>query len=163
MTDLFHTATYRGCHIRQNAADAVSRPTFGSILQTTYSCVNSSADQNCNYDVHVLSTHQGNGDEISWNNVLSTGDINVDISVNGEEHSNKSLVLVLLNHYPMNWILDVPAGVIIDRVLLVSTTCIVKLPGKAIDQKMDMRIWPSPQAACPAFYNFLRKVGGHGS
>ena len=118
----FHTATYNGCHILQNAADAVSRPTFESILQTTYSCVNSSANKNCNYDVHVLSTHRGNGDSISWNTVLGTGDINVDISVNGEEHSNKSLVLVLLSHYPMNWILNVPTGVIIDKVLLVSTT-----------------------------------------
>ena len=122
----FHTATYKGCHIQQNATDAVSQPTFGSILQTTYSCVNSSADKNCNYDVHVLSTHRGNGDTISWHKILSTGDINVDVSVNREEHSNKSLVLVLLSHYPINWILDVPAGIIIDKVLLVSTTCIGK-------------------------------------
>ena len=116
----FHAATYKGCHIQQNATDAVSRPMFGSVLQTTYSCVNTSADKNCNYDVHVLSAHQGNGDSINWNTVLGTGDINVDISYNGKEVSNKSLVLVLLSHYPMNWILNVPTNVTIDKVLLVS-------------------------------------------
>ena len=74
---------------------------------------------NCgNYDVHVLSTFEGNGDIISWNDVLSTGDINVVISVSGT--GNRSLVLVLLNHYPLNWILDIPNGVVIEKILLVS-------------------------------------------
>ena len=42
------------------------------------------------------------------------------ISVNGDSNPSKSLVLVLLSHYPMSWTLDVPSGVIIEKVLLVS-------------------------------------------
>ena len=40
------------------------------------------------------------------------------MSVNGE--GNKSLVLVLLSHYPMDWMLNIPNGVVIAKVLLVS-------------------------------------------
>ena len=58
----------------------------------------------------------GNGDFLR-----STGDINVVISARGS--GNKPLVLVLLNHYPMEWILDVPNGVVIEKVLLVSVYC----------------------------------------
>lgn len=67
-----------------------------------------------------MSAFRGNGASISWNNVLSAGTINVAISVNGDGNSSKSLVLVLLSHYPMSWTLDVPSGVIIEKVLLVS-------------------------------------------
>lgn len=110
-------ALYDGCHIRQNATDAAGRATYKNRPQTTYSCINDT-DKNCDYAVHVLSTFRGNGDTISWAEVLSTGDINVAISVNGT--GNRSLVLVLLDHYPLNWILDIPSGVVIEKILLVS-------------------------------------------
>ena len=111
-------AIYKGCHIRQNAPDVIGHPTYKSVSQTTYSCVNSSGVNCGNYDLHVLSTFKGNGDIISWSDVLSTGDINVVISVSGT--GNRSLILVLLNHYPLNWILDIPNGVVIEKILLVS-------------------------------------------
>jgi hypothetical protein len=113
----FSAAVYDGCHIQKNATDATGRATYQSSPQATYGCVKNT-DTNCDYDVHVLSTFEGNGDVISWLNVLSTGDINVAISVGGT--GDKSLVLVLLNHYPLNWVLDVPSGVVIEKVLLVS-------------------------------------------
>jgi len=47
------------------------------------------------------------------------GTINVDITVNGDGNSSKSLVLVLLSHYPASWILDITNGVTIEKVLLV--------------------------------------------
>ena len=96
--------------------DALGHPTYNSVSQTTYSCINTTSC--ASYDVHVLSTFRGNGDSINWNNVLGTGDINVEISVNGT--GNKPLVLVLLNHYPQNWILQIPSGVVIEKILLVS-------------------------------------------
>lgn len=90
---------------------------YRNVPQTTYSCVNNT-DTNCDYEVHVLSTFRGNGDIINLNDVRSTGDTNVVISVSGT--GNKSLVLVLLDHYPLHWILDVPSGVVIGKILLVS-------------------------------------------
>lgn len=119
-TIIFHTANYNGCHIQQNATDAVGWPTFKTNPQTTYSCVNSTANRNCNYDVHVLSATRGNGDSLSLRRVLSVGTINVAVSVNGNGNSRKSLVLVLLSRYPLNWILDIPSSIIIEKVLLVS-------------------------------------------
>ena len=116
------TAKYEGCHIQQNATDIVGQPTYQNVPQTTYSCVNAK-DRNCQYEVHVVSSNQGNGDIESWSRVLSAANTTIAISVNGtgSRPGNKSLILVLLSHYQMNWVLDIPNGVIIDKVLLVSS------------------------------------------
>ena len=98
-----------------NASDAASQVTHTGVAQTTYSCVNSSAVRNCDYDVHVLSTYRGNG-----TSVRETISITVDIHLNNGLLSEKSLVLVLLSHYPTYWTLNVPSGLMIARVLLVS-------------------------------------------
>ena len=111
------TAKYKGCHIQQNATDVIGQPTYKNVPQTTYSCVNTK-DRNCQYEVHVVSSYQGNGDIESWSRVLSAANTTVSISANGS--GNKSLVLVLLSHYQMNWVLDIPSGVVIEKVLLVS-------------------------------------------
>ena len=68
-----------------------------------------------------MSSYRGNGDIESWSRVLSTANTTVSISVNGTGNSNP-LVIVLLSHYQMNWVLDVPSGVVIEKVLLVSET-----------------------------------------
>ena len=80
----------------------------------TYSCVNNTAVRNCNYDVHVLSYRRGNGDFS-----IGTSNTNVDITFD-RVGNNRSLILVLLSHYPTYWMLNVPSGVTIARVLLVS-------------------------------------------
>ena len=67
-----------------------------------------------------MSSYQGNGEIESWSRVLSGANTTVVISVNGT--GNKSLVLVLLSHYQMNWVLDIPSGVVIEKILLVSET-----------------------------------------
>ena len=90
---------------------------YENVPQTTYSCVNT-RDRNCQYDVHVVSAYQGNGDVESWSRVLSSANTTVSISVNGS--GNKSLILVLLSHYQMNWMLDIPSGAVFEKVLLVS-------------------------------------------
>ena len=43
------------CRIEQDSSFAVGTPTFEGRLQTTYSCV---ANENCDYDVHVISKYQ---------------------------------------------------------------------------------------------------------
>ena len=77
-----------------------------------------------------MSSYQGNGDIESWSRVLSASNTTVAISVNGS--GNKSLILVLLSHYQMNWVLDIPRGVTIEKILLVSDAfnLIVEAEGK---------------------------------
>ena len=67
-----------------------------------------------------MSAYRGNGGVESWSRVLSSANTTVSISVNGS--GNKSLILVLLSHYQMNWMLDIPSGVVFEKVLLVSKT-----------------------------------------
>ena len=92
---------------------------YENVPQTTYSCVNT-RDRNCQYEVHVVSSYRGNGDVESWSRVLSSANTTVSISVNGTGNKSLILVLVLLSHYQMNWVLDIPSGVAFEKVLLVS-------------------------------------------
>ena len=87
-------------------------PTFSGQSQTTYSCV---ADENCNYDVHIISNYEGNGH--TGFRVHNTGNTDVQLSVSSQ--GSKPLVLVFVSYEPVNWILDIPSGVVIEKVLLV--------------------------------------------
>lgn len=66
-----------------------------------------------------MSSYRGNGDVESWSRVLSSANTTVSISVNGTGNKSLILVLVLLSHYQMNWVLDIPSGVVFEKVLLV--------------------------------------------
>ncbi len=105
------TATVGSCHITRDADNAVGTPTFVGTSQTTYSCV---ANDNPNYDVHVISNYGGNG-----YNDFQVSNTSVHLSVSGT--SSKSLILVFISYEPVNWILDIPSGVTIDKAILVST------------------------------------------
>ena len=87
-------------------------PTFNRQSQTTYSCV---ADENCNYDVHIISNYEGDGH--TGFRIHNTGNTNVRLSVSGQ--GSKPLILVFVSYEPVNWILSIPSGVVIDKVLLV--------------------------------------------
>ena len=103
-----------GCNIEMGAHTSVGTPTYGGTSQTTYSCINSNG--NCNYDVHVIGNYESNG---------HTGTTNVYISVSGE--GTKPLILVFESYEPVNWILSIPSGVIIQRVLLVCVVIVKSL------------------------------------
>ena len=88
-------------------------PTYEGQSQTMYSCI---ANENCNYDVHVISNYEGNGH--TGFRIHNTGTTNVQMNVSGQ--GLKPLVLVFVSYEPVNWILDIPSSVIIEKVLLVS-------------------------------------------
>ena len=88
-------------------------PTFEGQPQTTYSCI---ANENCNYDVHILGNYEGNG-HLGFR-IHHTGNTIVNIRVSGQD--SKPIVLVFVSYEPVNWILNIPSGVVIERVLLVS-------------------------------------------
>ena len=81
--------------------------------QITSSCV---ANDNCHNSVHVISmykTHLQNPGA-----AIRPGTINVHISVTGED--DKLLILILTSYYPIQWRLNIPNGVVFDKVIVVS-------------------------------------------
>ena len=79
-----------------------------------YSCTpGSSSTQN---EIHVLSVFKGNDTRPP-----SAGDTIVDIV--GSSKSGRPVILVLGSYLSVNWILNLPAGVNISKVILVSTWC----------------------------------------
>ena len=74
------------------------------------------ANENCNYDVHVISNYESDGSH-GFRRTRTTGTTNVDVRVTGD--GSKPLILVFVSYEPVRWILSVPQGVVIERVLLV--------------------------------------------
>lgn len=111
--DIFHAATFGSCRIEADAGNNVGTSTHSRDSQpmTVYSCV---ANDNCNYDVHVVGCYE------SYNHGYSHRIRSTDVSVNVQGQSSKPLILVLLSYEPINWILSIPTDVLIDTVIVVS-------------------------------------------
>ena len=96
-----------------NSSTALAKPNIQQQQgYSIYSCT--PRNRSTQYEVHVLSV----------NKVLSMspptpGNANVNIVTHG--HSNRPIVLVLASFGPVNWILNLPAGISINKVILVST------------------------------------------
>ena len=71
--------------------------------------------------MHVLSVHEASNRRPS-----SAGNVTVNIVSSGR--SDRPIVLVLASYEPVNWILNLPAGITISKVILVSTTKEMKSP-----------------------------------
>ena len=104
-------------------------PTYTGRAQTTYSCV---ANDNCNYDVHVIANYESNGH--TGFRVHNTGNTGVNLRVTGT--STKPLILVFVSYEPVRWTLSIPSGVVIDRVILSSyyldNSSVVYSPGQVL-------------------------------
>ena len=118
---MLYVAISGHCHIERGASSAVGTPTYNGQSQTTYSCV---ANENCNYDVHVISNYEGDYNH-GFGPVTRSGNTNVELRVSGR--GSKPLVLVFVSYEPVNWIVSIPSGVSIHKVLLVSisTQCLL--------------------------------------
>ena len=106
------------CHVRNEANNAVASATFrGSPSRygyTTYSCV---ANDNCDNEVHVIGNYESNGH--SGFRVHNDGFTNLYLTVTGS--SSRPLILVLASYEHVQWTLHIPSGVVIDRVIIVSS------------------------------------------
>ena len=126
MLKTIYIANVGSCHIERGASTAIGTPTYGGQSQTTYSCV---AGGNCNYDVHVIGNYESNGH--TGFRVHNTGNTNVNLRVSGPNQGSQPLVLVFVSYEPINWILHIPSGVVIDRILLVTASawkhCVIYL------------------------------------
>ncbi|XP_072051923.1 uncharacterized protein [Amphiura filiformis] len=103
-----------GCSIEQSAK-AVAIPSYEDTIQLTYSCIPNFLNKN--YNVHILSNHEGNGN--SQYQIHSPGITNVYIEVSDQDF--RPIVLILTSKEPVRWILSVsPRTAIIDEVILIS-------------------------------------------
>ena len=100
-----------GCKIEVNSATALAKPNNQQQLgYSTYSCTPSSSSTQ--YEVHVLSVY-----EVINRRPPTAGNANVNIVSRGK--SNRPIVLVLASYEPVNWILHLPVGISISKVVLV--------------------------------------------
>ena len=102
-----------GCRIEINSNTALGKPLYYSQqLRTIYSCAPGSSSTQ--YEVHVMSVYEGN----RHTRPPSAGDTAVNIVSGGQ--SGRPIVLVFASYEPVNWILHLPAGITISKVILVS-------------------------------------------
>ncbi|CAH3188819.1 unnamed protein product, partial [Porites evermanni] len=101
-----------GCKIEVNSATALAKPNNQQQLgYSTYSCTPSSSSTQ--HEVHVLSVY-----EVINRRPPTAGNANVNIVSRGK--SNRPIVLVLASYEPVNWILHLPAGISISKIVLVA-------------------------------------------
>ena len=103
-----------------NTDAALAKPRYHNQQpQKIYSCT--PADSSTQYEVHVLSVY-----EVINKRPPSTGDVTVNVFNRGR--SDRGIILVLGSYEPVNWILNLPAGITISKVILVSTGQNLKSP-----------------------------------
>ena len=99
--------------MQDNSSNAVGTPyRWSSHSPTTYSCVTDCTG--AQYEVHVIGMYS------SYN--FRNRNTIVEMTVCGE--SSKPLVLVLTSYEALNWTVNVPNGITIERILVVSSRLI---------------------------------------
>ena len=101
-----------GCRIEVYSNTALGKPQYNNQPpRQIYSCTPGSSSTQ--YEVHVLSVY-----EVVNTRPPSAGNAAVNIVSDGQ--SGRAIVLVFVSYHPVNWILNLPAGVTISKVILVS-------------------------------------------
>ena len=121
---LFNTATveFGSCIVEKSAfgANSAGVPTYRGLTQITSSCI---ANDNCRNSVHVISTYKTHLQHPGA--VIRPETVDVHISVTGED--DKPLTLVLTSYYPIMWRLNIPDGVVFDKIILVRDSSVIVL------------------------------------
>ena len=102
-----------GCRIEVDNDAALAKPQNNNHQPgSIYSCTPGSSSTQ--YEVHVLAVY-----EVINRRPPSAGDATVNIISRGR--SGRPIILVLGSYEPVNWILNLPAGITISKVILVSS------------------------------------------
>ena len=112
-----YTAHVSGCLIKRSPSTYVGFPTTNGAAQTLYGCVSSTV--NCEYEVHVIANYESSNGRHGFRTPRVAGDTHVQFNINGQ--SSKPLVLVFISYEPVNWRLSLPSGVVVNRILVVSS------------------------------------------
>ena len=101
-----------GCRIEVYSNTALGKPQYSNQPpQQIYSCTPGSSSTQ--YEVHVMSVY-----EVINRRPPAAGDAAVNILSAGQ--SGRPIILVFVSYEPVNWILNLAAGITISRVILVS-------------------------------------------
>ena len=119
-----------GCRIEVYSNTALGKPQYNNLPpRQIYSCTPGSSSPQ--YEVHVLSVYQ-----VINTRPPSAGDAAVNIVRVGQ--SGRPIVLVFASYQPVNWILNLPAGITISKVLLVSIRRELKLTNHFLSDKLGL-------------------------
>ena len=110
--EFFHTVKFGSCSIEKTAHgdNSAAIPSYRGRTQITSSCV---ANDNCQNSVHVISVYEARSTGFN----VQSGSVSVRVSATGED--TKPLILVLTSYYPIRWSLNIPSGVVFDKVIVV--------------------------------------------
>ena len=103
----------------ENLSNSAGISYFRQVKQTLYSCLNTLPS--CQYGVHVIGIDEGEANSLFFFGRDPNGMVTVSLTVDGE--ITVPIILVLVSYEPVTWRLNLPAGVTIDRVLLVNLYC----------------------------------------
>ena len=119
-----YTAHVSGCLIKRSPSTYVGLPsTDRRPEKTSYGCVSDLL--NCDYEVHVIANYESSNGHHGVGIPNVAGNTYVQFNINGQ--SSKPLVLVFTSTQPVNWRLYLPSGVVVNKILVVSS-----LPDNAI-------------------------------
>ena len=115
---LVYSAHVSGCLIKRSPSTYVGLPsTDGRPEMPYYGCVSSLL--NCDYEVHVIANYESSNGHHGFGIPSVPGSTYVHFNINGQ--SSKPLVLVFTSYEPVNWVLYLPSGVVVNRILVVSS------------------------------------------
>ena len=111
---ILQTAHVSGCLIKRSPSTYVGLPrTDGNPETTFYGCVSTAT--NCEYEVHVIANYESSD---GCQNGFGENTY-VDVNILGQ--SSKPLIFVFMSYRTVNWHLNLPSGVVVDRILVVSS------------------------------------------
>ena len=85
--------------------------------RTYYGCVSDLL--NCDYEVHVIANYESSNGHHGFGIRRVAGSTYVQFNIKGQ--SSKPLILVFTSYEPVNWVLSLPSGVVVNRILVVSS------------------------------------------
>ena len=115
-----YTAHVSGCLVKRSPSTYVGLPsTDRKPEKTYYGCVSDLL--NCDYEVHIIANYESSNGRHGFGIRRVAGSTYVHFNINGQ--SSKPLVLVFTSYEPVNWVLYLPSGVVVNRILVVSSLC----------------------------------------
>ncbi|XP_070570423.1 uncharacterized protein [Ptychodera flava] len=97
-----------GCEIKKNAANPAATAKLEGQDRELYSCIDNDNDD---YEVHAIGVYEGRAHRTATRST---------VRIQKVARPDRPIVLVLATYEPINWVVEMPNDVTIDRVLLIA-------------------------------------------
>ena len=113
-------ADYGSCKVEisssaGNAAAAV--PSYRGSVQSTKSCT---ANDNCNYSVHVITVYWARIPDGSRDHAPGLASVRVTVDEDQLQNDTRPLILFFASYEPIIWSISMPQGINLEKIILVS-------------------------------------------